>query len=73
MDWTGNDTYLATVDYTCGKFATFIWTDAETGTPVYADSLTATCQWNKTWDIAQLPGCECESYMYYYTYNIGAG
>lgn len=62
MDYFGNDTYLAQVVYTCGKYAHFTWSDPDTGSTIIAGNVTTTCQWNKTWDMEALPGCECESH-----------
>ena len=59
-DFFGNDTFMAEVVYTCGPFASFAVTDEAGGEAIPTDSITVTCQWNKTWDIEVLPPCECK-------------
>ncbi len=53
--WSRNTTFGTTVEYSCGKYAKFL---APNSTDFY-ESLTITCQWNKTWT-RDLDPCICK-------------
>ena len=62
--WAGNTTYGTTVEYSCGVYAKF----QDPTTKEFYDSLTTSCQWNKTWT-RDLDPC-IGGRTFYFSWNI---
>ena len=53
IEWTGDDTYLATAEYKCGLYSKYVHENGSEG-----NSYDSVCYWNKTWSLPKHENCE---------------